>query len=33
MKDVLDELAAGGEPEHVAAAVEATTKFYVPDPT
>ncbi|ONK15901.1 SRPBCC family protein [Streptomyces sp. MP131-18] len=26
-------LAAGGEPEHVAAAVEATTKFYVPDPT
>ncbi|MBB6551547.1 SRPBCC domain-containing protein [Nonomuraea rubra] len=25
-------LAAGGEPEHVAAAVEATTKFYVPDP-
>ncbi|MDU0287900.1 SRPBCC domain-containing protein [Saccharothrix longispora] len=26
-------LAAGGEPEHVAAAVEATTAFYVPDPT
>jgi uncharacterized protein YndB with AHSA1/START domain len=26
-------LAAGGEPEHVAAAVEATTKFYAPDPT
>lgn len=26
-------LAAGGEPEHVAAAVEATTTFYVPDPT
>jgi uncharacterized protein YndB with AHSA1/START domain len=26
-------LAAGGEPEQVAAAVEATTKFYVPDPT
>ncbi|MBC8093797.1 MAG: SRPBCC family protein [Pseudonocardia sp.] len=26
-------LAAGGDPEHVAAAVEATTKFYVPDPT
>jgi uncharacterized protein YndB with AHSA1/START domain len=26
-------LAAGGEPEHVAAAVEATTRFYVPDPT
>lgn len=26
-------LAAGGYPEHVAAAVEATTKFYVPDPT
>ncbi|RFU85486.1 hypothetical protein DY218_17045 [Streptomyces triticagri] len=26
-------LAAGGEPDHVAAAVEATTKFYVPDPT
>jgi uncharacterized protein YndB with AHSA1/START domain len=25
-------LAAGGEPEHVAAAVEATTKFYAPDP-
>lgn len=25
-------LAAGGEPEHVAAAVEATT-FYAPDPT
>ena len=24
-------LAAGGEPEHVAAAVAATTKFYVPD--
>jgi hypothetical protein len=23
-------LAAGGEPEHVAAAVEATTAFYVP---
>jgi uncharacterized protein YndB with AHSA1/START domain len=26
-------LAAGGDPEQVAAAVEATTKFYVPDPT
>ena len=26
-------LAAGGEPEQVAAAVEATTRFYVPDPT
>ncbi|EWC62439.1 hypothetical protein UO65_2257 [Actinokineospora spheciospongiae] len=26
-------LAAGGEPEQVAAAVEATTKFYAPDPT
>ncbi|GLY22092.1 SRPBCC domain-containing protein [Micromonospora sp. NBRC 101691] len=26
-------LAAGGEPEHVAAAVEATTTFYAPDPT
>ena len=26
-------LAAGGEPVHVAAAVEATTKFYAPDPT
>ncbi|MEV4470440.1 SRPBCC domain-containing protein [Nonomuraea sp. NPDC049504] len=26
-------LAAGGEPEHVAAAVEATTQFYAPDPT
>lgn len=26
-------LAAGGDPEHVAAAVEATTKFYAPDPT
>jgi uncharacterized protein YndB with AHSA1/START domain len=26
-------LAAGGEPEQVAAAVEATTTFYVPDPT
>ena len=26
-------LAAGGEPEHVAAAVKATTKFYAPDPT
>jgi uncharacterized protein YndB with AHSA1/START domain len=26
-------LAAGGEPERVAAAVEATTKFYAPDPT
>ncbi|NEK84631.1 hypothetical protein GCU60_02465 [Blastococcus saxobsidens] len=26
-------LAAGGEPEHVAAAVEATTRFYAPDPT
>ncbi|SHK72072.1 Uncharacterized conserved protein YndB, AHSA1/START domain [Nocardiopsis flavescens] len=26
-------LAAGGEPEHVAAAVEATTGFYAPDPT
>ncbi|WP_424186760.1 SRPBCC domain-containing protein [Actinokineospora sp. G85] len=26
-------LAAGGEPGHVAAAVEATTKFYAPDPT
>jgi uncharacterized protein YndB with AHSA1/START domain len=25
-------LAAGGDPEQVAAAVEATTKFYVPDP-
>ncbi|GAB3767169.1 SRPBCC domain-containing protein [Microlunatus parietis] len=25
--------AAGGEPEHVAAAVEATTKFYAPDPS
>lgn len=25
-------LAAGGEPEHVAAAVEATTNFYAPDP-
>lgn len=25
-------LAAGGEPEHVTAAVEATTKFYGPDP-
>ncbi|ROO51161.1 uncharacterized protein YndB with AHSA1/START domain [Micromonospora sp. Llam0] len=26
-------LAAGGEPEHVKAAVEATTRFYAPDPT
>ncbi|WP_167481578.1 MULTISPECIES: SRPBCC domain-containing protein [Amycolatopsis] len=26
------QLAAGGDPEHVAAAVEATTKFYAPDP-
>jgi hypothetical protein len=26
-------LAAGGVPEHVAAAVKATTKFYAPDPT
>ncbi|WP_350277633.1 SRPBCC domain-containing protein [Kribbella sp. HUAS MG21] len=26
-------LAAGGEPEHVAAAVEATTEFYAPDVT
>ncbi|HZG90045.1 MAG TPA: SRPBCC domain-containing protein [Pseudonocardia sp.] len=26
-------LAAGGDPEHVAAAVEATAKFYAPDPT
>jgi len=26
-------LAAGGDPEQVAAAVEATTKFYVPHPT
>lgn len=26
-------LAAGGDPEHVAAAVEATTTFYAPDPT
>lgn len=25
-------LAAGGEPEHVTAAVEATTTFYLPDP-
>ncbi|GAA2605156.1 hypothetical protein GCM10010304_63680 [Streptomyces roseoviolaceus] len=25
-------LAADGEPEHVAAEVEATTKFYAPDP-
>ncbi|RZQ59600.1 hypothetical protein EWH70_33570 [Amycolatopsis suaedae] len=26
-------LAAGGEPEHVAAAVAATSRFYAPDPT
>lgn len=26
-------LAAGGEPDQVAAAVEATTRFYAPDPT
>ncbi|WP_201272256.1 SRPBCC domain-containing protein [Verrucosispora sp. SN26_14.1] len=26
-------LAAGGEPEHVAAAVQATTTFYAPDPS
>ncbi|GAB3536132.1 SRPBCC family protein [Arthrobacter tecti] len=26
-------LAAGGEPEHVTSAVEATTRFYAPDPT
>ncbi|TYP89039.1 SRPBCC domain-containing protein [Blastococcus xanthinilyticus] len=26
-------LAAGGEPEHVAAAVEATSTFYAPDPS